>query len=184
MSWEDLPPTLAVEEEGSQPGTLRLTMIGPDGVSARILRDSERLTIGRAPTHAITLDDPEVSRDHAALTVGAVTWIEDLGSANGTFVNDERLPPKTPKSLAPGHSFRIGKTMFALQTEAMLEGLSPEDQQQRNRILDALNRTAGNQKEAASLLGISRRTLSNWLDRYQIPRPRKRSSGVDTDSTG
>ncbi len=44
---------------------------------------------------------------------------------------------------------------------------------QRARILEALSQTGGNQKLAAALLGISRRTLINWLEKYDIPRPRK-----------
>jgi DNA-binding NtrC family response regulator len=45
---------------------------------------------------------------------------------------------------------------------------------ERERIVAALARTAGNQKEAAALLGVSRRTLTNKLDVYRIQRPRKR----------
>jgi transcriptional regulator with PAS, ATPase and Fis domain len=45
--------------------------------------------------------------------------------------------------------------------------------QERARILDALTRAHGNQVVAARLLGVSRRTLINRLDAYQIPRPRK-----------
>ncbi len=41
------------------------------------------------------------------------------------------------------------------------------------RIADALTRCAGNQTRAAQLLGVSRRTLCNWLDQYDLPRPRK-----------
>jgi pSer/pThr/pTyr-binding forkhead associated (FHA) protein len=38
-------------------------------------------------------DDPEISRRHARVSRGAEgqLTIEDLGSANGTFVNDERI---------------------------------------------------------------------------------------------
>jgi len=43
----------------------------------------------------------------------------------------------------------------------------------QKRILDALEACAGNQTRAADMLGISRRTLTKWLDRYDLPRPRK-----------
>jgi two-component system response regulator AtoC len=51
---------------------------------------------------------------------------------------------------------------------------SIDDDAERQRIVDALERTAGNQKEAAKVLGISRRTLINRLQRYDIARPRKK----------
>jgi two-component system, NtrC family, response regulator AtoC len=46
---------------------------------------------------------------------------------------------------------------------------------ERQRILDALETCAGNQTHAANLLGISRRTLINKLDKFALPRPRKRT---------
>ena len=45
---------------------------------------------------------------------------------------------------------------------------------ERQRILEALEICAGNQTHAANLLGISRRTLINKLDKFALPRPRKR----------
>ncbi|WP_237245708.1 helix-turn-helix domain-containing protein [Sorangium cellulosum] len=45
----------------------------------------------------------------------------------------------------------------------------------RQRVLEALEQSAGNQTRAAKLLGISLRTLINRIDAYGIPRPRKRS---------
>ena len=45
---------------------------------------------------------------------------------------------------------------------------------EKEQILEALNECNGNQTRAARLLGISRRTLINRLDAYNVPRPRKR----------
>ena len=45
---------------------------------------------------------------------------------------------------------------------------------ERARILDALERSDGNQTRAAKLLGVTRGTLMAWLDRYSLPRPRKK----------
>jgi two-component system response regulator AtoC len=44
---------------------------------------------------------------------------------------------------------------------------------ERDRILQALRDCAGNQSRAAKLLGVSRRTLVNRLDEFDIERPRK-----------
>jgi two-component system response regulator AtoC len=45
---------------------------------------------------------------------------------------------------------------------------------ERQRIVDALDKCAGNQTHAARLLGISRRTLVNRLGDYDLPRPRQK----------
>ncbi len=48
------------------------------------------------------------------------------------------------------------------------------DSLEKQRILDALEDCGGNQSRAAEQLGISRKTLLRRLDRYGVPRPRKR----------
>lgn len=49
----------------------------------------------------------------------------------------------------------------------------PEPDDERARIVKALEACGGNQTRAAKMLGISRRTLTNRLNRYNLPRPRK-----------
>ena len=44
---------------------------------------------------------------------------------------------------------------------------------ERARIAEALEQCAGNQTRAARLLGVSRRTLINHLERLNMPRPKK-----------
>jgi FHA domain len=76
-------------------------------------------TIGREGAD-ITLDDDQVSRSHARVSVaGSTITIEDLGSTNGTFVNGEKIDGAT--TLAPGDTVRIGATTFALEAEAEAE---------------------------------------------------------------
>src|SRR5205814_865743 len=50
------------------------------------LPEAGRVSVGRAPENDIQVDDPSVSRHHLCLHVGASIQVEDLGSANGTYV--------------------------------------------------------------------------------------------------
>jgi DNA-binding winged helix-turn-helix (wHTH) protein len=70
--------------------------------------------IGRAPEVDIRLDSPRVSRHHARVTLGdAGIIIEDLGSRNGTFVNDSRIEGPTP--LQSGAALGIGGFRLVLR---------------------------------------------------------------------
>jgi len=54
--------------------------------------------------------DMGVSRRHARiLQKGGKVYIEDVGSANGTFLNDQRLMPYLPYPLKGGDRVRVGK---------------------------------------------------------------------------
>jgi two-component system, NtrC family, response regulator AtoC len=53
-------------------------------------------------------------------------------------------------------------------------GASPPPDQERQRVLDALEACAGNQSQAAKVLGISRATLIRRIEEHAIRRPRKR----------
>ena len=60
------------------------------GLSFRVGRDPQ--VIGRAPTAGIVLDDPHLSRRHAAVQLtGEGVSLTDLGSTNGTWLNDRRI---------------------------------------------------------------------------------------------
>jgi transcriptional regulator of acetoin/glycerol metabolism len=48
-----------------------------------------------------------------------------------------------------------------------------ESSSERDRVIRALESCGGNQTRAAKLLGISRRTLINRLEQFQLPRPKK-----------
>ncbi|MEP7051886.1 MAG: FHA domain-containing protein [Pseudomonadota bacterium] len=63
--------------------------------------------IGRAATCQLSLDDPLVSRNHAALNVSAeAVLVADLGSRNGVRVNGDRIEAK--RTLTHGDRISIG----------------------------------------------------------------------------
>jgi len=70
-------------------------------------------TLGRGDVE-IHLEDPFASNRHARLSrQGGVVVIEDLGSTNGTYLNEELLDG--PRPLHPGDRIRIGDSTFTFE---------------------------------------------------------------------
>lgn len=68
------------------------------------------ITVGRAPGSDIVLDEQFVSSTHARLVPrGQFYYVEDLGSTNGTFVNEKEV---TEAQLRLDSRVRIGETVF------------------------------------------------------------------------
>src|SRR2546425_97470 len=88
-----------------------LTVIAPEGSSARRDLDADNLRIGRASGNDLVLKDLNVSRSHAAIArrVDGV-YVLDAGGKNGTFVNDRRI--SEPTRLSPGDRVRLGSTLL------------------------------------------------------------------------
>ena len=62
-----------------------------DSVIREIPLDKERTTIGRKPHNDIQIDNLAVSGEHAVIvTILNDSFLEDLGSTNGTLVNGNR----------------------------------------------------------------------------------------------
>ncbi len=98
-----------------QPTSVQQSAARISGVSGAYAGTSFQLingqVLGREPAREIPLvNDPTVSRSHARVLCENGAWmLEDMGSANGTFVNDERV---TRRELRPGDIIRVGNSSF------------------------------------------------------------------------
>jgi CheY-like chemotaxis protein len=92
-----------------------------------IYLNEEVTTIGRGIGNRLVLGDTMVSRCHAQIVMSNETyWLTDLGSSNGTFLNDKPLVPHTPYPLGNDDSIRIG--VFHLifsRHDLTVEGFQP-----------------------------------------------------------
>ncbi len=87
---------------------------------------AEPLTIGRSPANRFCLPDSRASRQHAQVRAEAgQIVIEDLNSANGTFVNDQRLEPGKPYILQPGDEIVISATRMRFYDQAPTAAVLP-----------------------------------------------------------
>jgi|GEM_PF-4635051 len=94
----------------SAPVTAELVFENRTGAGRRVPL-SANLRIGRAPDNNLILDDAQVSRHHAVITlVGNDYVISDLGSANGVLINGVRI--QQPTILRAGDLIGIGTQQF------------------------------------------------------------------------
>jgi pSer/pThr/pTyr-binding forkhead associated (FHA) protein len=74
------------------------------------------IVLGRGDRAEIRLEDPFASARHARVfEQGNIMVIEDLGSTNGTYLNEELL--QTARPLYPGDRVRIGESEFAFEVD-------------------------------------------------------------------
>uniref|UniRef100_A0A6Q2XK32 FHA domain-containing protein n=1 Tax=Esox lucius TaxID=8010 RepID=A0A6Q2XK32_ESOLU len=112
----DIPYSLEILKNGTIVDTVPLTQ-------------QSYFVVGRLPVCDVSLEHPSISRYHAVIqyrglagddeAVGEARgfYIHDLGSTHGTFVNKNKIPPKTYIRLRVGHVLKFGGStrLFILQ---------------------------------------------------------------------
>lgn len=92
---------------------------GPEVGKVYELSSSEH-TLGRDINNAIMINDAEISRNHCRFLLQGDSYIlEDLGSTNGTYVNEKRISGQT--TLRSGDSIRIGDNVIVTYEAAASE---------------------------------------------------------------
>jgi FHA domain len=88
---------VVVAAMGQEPGT--------------VIEIMDEATLGRAPTADVCVEDAFASSAHARIFPrGDSMYIEDLGSTNGTYLNERQL--RSVEELRPDDTIRIGETEY------------------------------------------------------------------------
>ncbi|XP_071996035.1 kanadaptin [Engystomops pustulosus] len=142
-AWSGLPPSLYTLE----------VLKGGSILSTKDLDAASWTVFGRLPTCHVPLEHPSVSRYHAVLQYRSVPgsepdqepgfYVYDLGSTHGTFINKQRIQPKTYCRFRVGHVMKFGGStrLFILQGP-------DEDQEAESEMTVTQIKEARRQKES------------------------------------
>jgi pSer/pThr/pTyr-binding forkhead associated (FHA) protein len=107
------PPSTAKPTRGGKPPT-QVVVHDPGGAKPITTKLRDSAEIGRGDRCAIRLQDTYVSQVHARLYPKDGAWyVEDLGSTNGTLLNDRRVD--APLEAHAGDVVKVGKTVLELK---------------------------------------------------------------------
>jgi pSer/pThr/pTyr-binding forkhead associated (FHA) protein len=101
-----------------------LVRVTAEGETQRVVLGKDRTVIGRQEGCQLRIPIAGVSRTHCEILIqgGSIT-IKDLGSSNGTYVNQERV---TQQPLAPGDLVSLGGQVFLVQVNGEPEEIDAE----------------------------------------------------------
>jgi diguanylate cyclase (GGDEF)-like protein len=107
------------------PGRACLVVIYGVEIGRRFILEPGAVGIGRSSKKDIQIDQESVSRSHARLVVGPESVVvRDLGSTNGTYVNDQLVDEYV---LRDGDLLKIGRTIFKFLSGDNIENAYHEE---------------------------------------------------------
>lgn len=96
-AYEDLEKSGKTPIRGPEAFPLVEIVNGPKQGAWFTVAYQKEITLGRASTNSIVLEDNSVSRSHAVLQAsGNGFTVRDIGSRNGTFLNNKKIQEETP----------------------------------------------------------------------------------------
>lgn len=120
------PPRSSVpllSKNASEVSTMEAALTGPLG---RFALGTTKVTVGRAPDNMLVVNDSRVSSHHAEIRPeGQLYDLVDLGSTNGTFVNEQQVLAQVPHRLQQGDIVRFGDTKYTFDAGSSFQGRYP-----------------------------------------------------------
>ncbi|MBC8133712.1 MAG: GGDEF domain-containing protein [Deltaproteobacteria bacterium] len=102
-----------------------LVVIYGDELGKKYNLNSQSVVVGRSSKCEIQIDQESISRNHSKIVnTGKTLLVRDLGSTNGTYVNDE---PIEEHVLRDGDLIKIGRTIFKFLTGGNIENAYHEE---------------------------------------------------------
>ncbi len=144
------------------------------GGRTSITLTADQYSIGRDPDCDIVLEEDAVSRRHAILERSGTTWrIRDLGSRNGTSLNERRV--KASVAVSPGDTVTCASAQLKIEADlpVTVELGSPRLKplaaplSEREREILKLVAEGMTDAEIAAHLHLSRKTVESHLDRIR-----------------
>jgi hypothetical protein len=109
------PRAAAAGKKRGQKGFRTLVVTAGPLTGTKITLGDQPILIGRADDSTLVLTDDFASSRHARLTNRGGQWyVEDLGSTNGTYLDQQRV--QGPLLINPGHPLRLAQTALELRT--------------------------------------------------------------------
>ena len=96
-------------------GAARLVVVTESTTLTLPIPERGRITLGRSREADVTIDDPSISRIHAALHIGDTVDFVDLGSSNGSWVRGEKAVPNEVVQIKPGELIEVGRAVVVVQ---------------------------------------------------------------------
>ncbi|HSS51940.1 MAG TPA: FHA domain-containing protein, partial [Thermoanaerobaculia bacterium] len=116
---------------------LELILVHPDGQRQKLSLHHRVVRIGRAESCAVRLRSQSVSREHCEIRVAedGRSWLVDLGSTEGTWINGQRLPAGELRLLSIGEQVEIRPFRLVAGPPASEESAAPGARIAFNRAL-------------------------------------------------
>jgi pSer/pThr/pTyr-binding forkhead associated (FHA) protein/MinD-like ATPase involved in chromosome partitioning or flagellar assembly len=115
VPWDELVAAAQASAPAQKASDAAFWLVTNDGTRVPV---DEPVTLGRGEDNTIVLSqDRQVSRHHARISAaGAYLRLEDLGSANGTLLNNQKVAQ--PETVTAGDEIKVGGTTLRVERAA------------------------------------------------------------------